>query len=415
MTITVKNMYNPMADVAAAIAKQKAADAVAAVRSAAVASMFVNDDRNQYRLVINGIPIPEVKSATLYKSIDCAADGFTAVVPVFDDLAFLRDTMLAPPGYPRAEVYLGGKKRFTGRLYQRKCKFETAARYRTLIGWSPIVDAIDSVITPPYELNNMTLMALATMRLAPFGLVPLWQAGVDLPFTRVKGKREDKIGDQIFRLARLRGVFLMSDENGMVIFHQPTAAMPVAFFEEGKPPFDHAEIDLDGRKWFGQYVCFTTAPRGNKQATAVDDRFPIGRRTVVEAPEGSDADMKTTAEWMARKAFADGLEFSQPVPSWYTSALPIADIWLPNTLVRVKSSTLFLDNGFDFLIRGVEYQFDKDQGSRATLDFVSPTAYQTLEVQKKNQLSWKARLMMMKALATPLEKELMDEPSEEGF
>ncbi len=408
MTITVKNMYDPTADVAAAVAEQKALDAVAAVRSAATASMFANDDRNQFRLVVDGLPVPEVKSATLLLSIDAAADGFTAVVPVFDELELFRKS-LSPPNNPWAEVYLGGKKRFSGRLYGRKGKFATAARYRTLVGWSPVVDALDSAVVPPYETNNMTLMALATMRLAPFGLVPTWQAGVDLPFKRVKAQRDETNGEQLFKLAKQRSVFIMSDENGGVVFHQPAAGLPVAEFVEGTPPFDNAEIEWDGRKCFGQYVCFTTAPRGNKQATAVDDRFRICRRTVISAPEGSDADMKTAAEWAARKASADGLQFSQPVPSWYTSALPIADIWLPNNIVRVKSPTNFLDNGFDFMISSVEFTFDGAQGSRVTLNFVSPTSYLNLAAQKTNLMSWKARMMLSKAIATPFEKMLMDE------
>jgi len=412
MTITVKNMYDPTADIAVSLAAAKAVDAARIVRSTATASMFLNDDPNQLRLVIDGFVIPEVKSATLLLSVDCAADGFTAVIPYHDALAPLRDSFLSPPGYPVAEVYLGGKKRFTGKLYQRKCKFGHTGKYRTLIGWSPIADAIDSVVTPPYQTDMMTLTAHATRLLAPFGLVVKWMAGADLPFTRIKCEREEKIGENLFRLARERGVFVMSDPDGNVVFHQPSATIPVAMFTEGLPPFDEAEIDIDGRKWFGQSVCFGTHPRGNKQATAVDDRFPIGRRTVVHAPEGSDADMKTSAEWAARKQFGEGIEFSQTVPSWYTSALPGADIWLPNTLVRVTSPTMFLPTGFDFLTRSVEIQWDGTGVARAVLDFVSPTAYLTLLAQKTNALSWKARMMLQKAVASPFEQICMDEPGD---
>ena len=411
MTITVKNAYNPTADVAAALATSKASAATAAARSAVAASAFLADAPNQFRLLIDGTLIHEVKSATLLLSCDAAADGFTAVVPYFRDLPYPlnRDDLLSPPSYPTAEVYLGGTKMFTGRLYQRKPKFSRSGCYRTLIGWSPIADAIDSAVTPPLEANNVTLTAHATTLLAPFGLTVVWQGGVDLPFTRATPKREDTVFEHLARLARQRGLLIMSGSNGEVIFQQIAAGEPVAFFEEGVPPFDEAEIDLDGRKWFGQYVCYSKAPRGNRQATAVDDRFPIARRTVVNAPDGSDADMKTTAEWEARKRFADGIAFQHQVPTWYTSGLPGAPLWEPNQLVRVTSPTLFLPNGFDFLTRAVEYRFDEGEGTRASLDLVSPTAYQTLEAQKKNGLSWKARMMLGKSIATPLEKTLMDE------
>jgi prophage tail gpP-like protein len=376
--------------------------------------MFVTDAPNQFRLLINGTPITEVKSATLLLSCDAAADGFTAVVPYFRDLPSLlnRDDLLSPPSYPSAEVYLGGVKMFSGKLYQRKPKFSRSGCYRTLVGWSPIADAIDSAVTPPLEANNVTLTAHATALLAPFGLKVVWLGGVDLPFTRATPKREDTVFEHLARLAKQRGLLIMSGSDGEVIFQQIATGEPVAYFTEGVPPFDEAEIDLDGRKWFGQYVCYSKAPRGNKQATAVDDRFPISRRTTVNAPDGSDADMKITAEWEARKRFADGIAFQHQVPSWWTNATPAAVLWEPNQLVRVTSPTMFLPNGFDFLTRSVEYRFDAADGTRATLDLVSPTAFQTLEAQKKNGLSWKARMMLGKSIATPLEKTLMDTADE---
>jgi prophage tail gpP-like protein len=414
VTITVKNLYNPTADVAAALAASASAAAVTAARSAVAAGLFATDAPNQFRLVIDGTPIQEVKSATLLLSCDAGADGFTAVVPYFKDLPspLNRDDLLSPPAYPTAEIYLGGVKMFTGRLYQRKPKFSKSGCYRTLIGWSPIADAIDSAVTPPLEANNVTLQVHAMALLAPFGLTVTWLGGTDLPFTRATPKREDTVFEHLARLAKQRGLLIMSGSNGEVVFQQIATGEPVAFFEEGVPPFDEAEIDLDGRKWFGQYVCYTKAPRGNKQATAVDDRFPIARRTIVNAPDGSDADMKTTAEWEARKRFADGIAFQHQVPSWWTNATPLGVLWEPNQLVRVTSPTMFLPNGFDFLTRSVEYRFDAGEGTRATLDLVSPTAFQTLEVQKKNGLSWKARMMLAKSIATPLEKTLMDTADE---
>lgn len=412
MTIMVKNAYDPTADVAAALAKENAGKTLAQARDLAASAAFTTDAREQLRVVIGGVTIPEVKSATLMLSCDAAADGLTAVIPYFPELN--RDALLSPPGYPTVEAYLGGTKMFTGRLYGRKPKFAKTGRYRTISAWSPVVDAIDSAVTPPLELNGMGLEAIAKRLLAPFGIDVVWQAGADAPFSRVSAKREEQVMEVLFRLAKQRGILVMSGSDGEIVFQQIATGDPVAIWEEGKPPFDEAELDLDGRKWFGQYVCYTKAPRGNRQATAIDDRFPIYRRTIVEAPEGSDADMKTTAEWEARKRFADGIAFSHQVPTWYSSPLPTGELWEPNQIVRVISPTLFLPNGFDFLIGAVEYRYDAADGTRATLDLVSPTAYQTLEAQKKNGMSWKARMMMAKAVETPWEEALMDAASEEG-
>lgn len=405
--IIVKPNYDATADLIAGAAETIATRAVILARSAIVASTFKLDDPHKYRLLLDGFEVT-VKAGTLMRSIDCAADGFTAVVPYNEITSLLTDAFISPPATPLAEVYLGGKKVFTGKLYGRKPSFGPSGRYRTLSGWSFLADALDSVVDPPYEYNMTTLMAYATAVLAPFGISVIWMAGVDLPFTRIKADKDATVGEQLLKLCRQRGVFMMSDENGNAVFHTIAGSIPVAVLKEGIPPFSAGELDMDGRDWFGRYESRGRRPMGNKSATAVDARFPIARKKIVDAPEGSDLDLKTAAEWDARKAFAKGLEMQQDMPGWYTNPGPLGVPWEPNTYVSVISPTLFLPNGFDFLVRSVEYRTSGEE-HRAMLSLVSPTAYQTAAVQATQIMSWKARMMLLKAVGTPLEKALMDE------
>ena len=60
-----------------------------------------------------------------------------------------------------------------------------------------------------------------------------------------------------------------------------------------------------------------------------------------------------------------------PVSSWYG---PDGKLWRENTIVTVKSPTMFVPNGFDFLIRSVEYEFTTE-GATAKLGLVPPQVF----------------------------------------
>jgi len=64
------------------------------------------------------------------------------------------------------------------------------------------------------------------------------------------------------------------------------------------------------------------------------------------------------------------------VPSWYA---PNGELWAPNTIVTVKSPTLYLDDGYNFLIREVTYDFSAS-GTTANLSLVPPEAYTGEEI-----------------------------------
>ena len=60
-----------------------------------------------------------------------------------------------------------------------------------------------------------------------------------------------------------------------------------------------------------------------------------------------------------------------PVSSWYNKT---GKSWEENTIVTVKSQTLEVPNGFDFLILAVEFAFET-AGNTAVLSLVPPQAY----------------------------------------
>jgi len=88
------------------------------------------------------------------------------------------------------------------------------------------------------------------------------------------------------------------------------------------------------------------------------------------ANDTEEGDIKTAADFKRNKKILEALSIPLPVSTWYA---PDGELWRENTIITVVSKTLFLEKGFDFLIRKVEFDYS-DQGTTAVLTVVPPSA-----------------------------------------
>jgi prophage tail gpP-like protein len=122
------------------------------------------------------------------------------------------------------------------------------------------------------------------------------------------------------------------------------------------------------------YRVLGDSPRSNTEpsfATAIDDNIPVPRRKTLTALNETKGGIQKTADWTKNKSLAESLGIPFPVTNWRT---PAGDLWEPNQLVTVTSPTIFVPDGFDFLIRQVEF-IDDEGGETAALDIVPPQLY----------------------------------------
>ena len=114
-----------------------------------------------------------------------------------------------------------------------------------------------------------------------------------------------------------------------------------------------------------------TSPEGNTTAQSEDTRVPRSRFLTFKADEVSGGEIDESVRWRRSKQIVDALTMSFPVEGWFD---PEGNLWEENTIVTVVSPTLHLPDGFDLLIRSVEYIQDA-QGQRAVLNVIPPQAY----------------------------------------
>ena len=61
---------------------------------------------------------------------------------------------------------------------------------------------------------------------------------------------------------------------------------------------------------------------------------------------------------------------------------PDGNLWRENTFISVVSKSLFVPNGFTFLIRQVGYNLDSQGGKRARLSLIPPFVYAGGEIRE---------------------------------
>ena len=316
-------------------------------------------------------------SGRLMRTADTVADAYTSVVNMnLDDADLLK--VLRPYSYARAECYLGGNLRLQGVLYGVKPGKTGNTRTATLTAASPTVDIVDSTAKPPLEAKKTTLENRIRSLVEPLGIKTVFNISDDEIFKRVTIGPTEKIFDHIAKLASQRAALLSSTILGELLVTRAAAGKPVAVIDEDAAIAQSFIADFNGRNRYNVYIAISQTPgrkrrakRKSKDQTAKDDLVPKSRMLTFTTDETTAGGMQLAAEWKRSKQLAESLTVSLPVSSWYT---PDGALWDENTLVTIKSPTLFVPDGFDFLIRSVEFIFD-EKGTRAVLNIVPPQVY----------------------------------------
>jgi prophage tail gpP-like protein len=339
-------------------------------------------DLDDFTIIIEGLEVPVVDGKA-FRSIDTVADGFSATIPWDPTRQTERNKELIakvkPYGYKPCECYLGGELMMTGRLYAVGASIDQNGVTLDLEGWSHTADLVDSTVRPPYEAKKVTLEQRATSLLEGFAIDLDFRLEEDEPFDKITIQPTDTIFNHLLELARQRKALVTSDAKGRLVITQAnTDGGSVYTLEEGRRPLSQATIRFDGRARFNSYTAISQSPRKKganasaPTATAKDDMVPAARMYRFQADDTKGEKLQEAADWERSRRLADGLKVSLPVDGWQVPGTK--DLWKENTIVTLKSASLFIPDGYDFLIRSVEYSFS-ESGAVANLELVPPETF----------------------------------------
>lgn len=342
-----------------------------ALRTNLIAFQLADKEPDELTIIVDGLEI-QSSSARVVRTMDTGADGWTAVIPWTPGVNIDLDKRLQPYAYFPASVYIGGELTINGVLYSTGPAQLSNGLSNTLGGWSFTADAVDSTMPPPYERNKITLQQLANELMEPVGIRALFEADPGGQFDRVTSRRSDTRFGFLAKLAAQRGLLTSSTPSGDLLFTKAASGAPVGTITEQQPRALGWAAKFDGRRRFNAYRAVGQSPAANaKAAVAIDSAVPRARSMTFTVDETTAGDIRAAAEWRRSKQLADALSIPFPVSGWLA---PNGKPWRENTLVTAVSTILGIPNGFDFLIRGVEFEVDAN-GKQAVLDLVPPQVY----------------------------------------
>ena len=321
-----------------------------------------------------------LETGSVLRTMDTGADGFSASLP-FDPTDEKLAELLKPYGYKSTAVYLGEDIVINGILYTIENEFSNSGIRKILEGATITANIVDSSLPPPYEATKIKFIDRATTILEPFGIAVKIDSSVASnlaePFDRVTAEPNEKVFNHLATLARQRGVLLTCTPEGELLATKAAKGRPVASIQEEAPPQLEYKIRFDGRARFHTYRLLGETPKKHFiSADANDLLVPSGRMIVETANESTAGNIQEAADWARSKRVADTMTFPIPVYSWYD---PKGNLWEPNTLVSITAPSMNIPDGFDMLIRSVQYDWSSS-GTRAVLNVVPPTVFTGEEV-----------------------------------
>lgn len=342
-------------------------------------------DNNDFTLSINGKELPVV-SGRVFRSMNTCVDGCSATVILNDKL---RET-LNPFGYEEAQVYLAGELVITGLVYNIEPRITSDEKSCKIDIYSSACDIVDSTAYPPYEFNSMTLGEIADELIGGLGLVVNFESdeGTEI-FDRVCIDPQQTIFSFLNELAVQRGVFITSNEKGEVLFIRANIkSKPVETIRE----VTDINARYNGRGLFAVYRTSATSPRREKVtkklktktrtdyktiktikiAESYDSVVPASRQTTFIADNVHVDEIDSAAESQRSRRWSEALSIRVPRIGW--KPRNSSDLYKENTLITLINKDIWLGDGFDFIIKSVEYSLDNG-GATCMLELVPPQAF----------------------------------------
>ncbi len=330
-------------------------------------------------------------SARVSRSIEQACGDFTLELA---DREFSEG--LPPPILPgskcelrvRAGLSADPQTAVTGYVDDVTVNYDAGGHSTGVAGRDKAADLVDcSAVYKSGQWRKAGILRIAEDLCEPYGITARADVGVDVGAALAEFAIEE--GESVFdclrRAALMRGLLLISDGRGGVLFTRAGEGRAASPLELGKN-IEQAQISMSLKDRFSTYTVKSqtmdqAAGAVHPQALSKDLGVTRHRPLVVLAEEAASLqDVRTRADHERSTRLARGLRYTATVGSWFDSA---GDLWEPNTLVPVRDSRARID--CPMLLVAVALQFGND-GTSAVLDLAFPGAYALLPATAKSGL-----------------------------
>jgi len=276
------------------------------------------------------------------------------------------------------ELWLGDERIVTGYVDDAMPDYDDQTHTVRVEGRSKAGDLVDCSLAPekgkPLQWSGRTLLQIAKDLAWRFGIEVSAEVDEGAAFTRVAMEPGQTVWEFLERLARIRGVRIVSrPDGGLLITRAGTASYQTALVLGQN--ILRASGQFSSREQFSDYIVQGQVTGGSKtwDATSAEGSAHVSsqvsnayvgryRPTVVVLDETDGiADAKRRAEWQRNVAWGRGQGVVYTVSGWTAGT---EGLWHPNRLVRVEDA--FMGINGDRLIMSVQFLLD-GRGQRTEL------------------------------------------------
>lgn len=327
---------------------------------------------DEFQLTIAGQTI-KVNSARAVRSVDSGADSWSANV-YWDPADFGLVDLYRPYGYKESKAYVGGQLVVTGPFYATEPIRGQDAISCDLEGATYTADLVDSNLNPPFQYNGMDLNQIANEVCSHFQIKVIDNTDGLGTYKRATAEKNDTVFLFLMKLARQKAALIGSNARGNLLITQASDDKEdFGSLGDALARGHDYRIRFDGRQRFRTYRVFGQRS-GGKTSSAVVNDLAVSRPRVKNIDVGdieNEAELIKAAEWERSRQLKEALTFAFPVSDWYA---PDGRLWRENGYVTVESPSMYVPDGFQFLIRSVEYIFEPG-GKKAILNLVPPQVF----------------------------------------
>lgn len=295
--------------------------------------------------------------------------------------------MVIRPG-DACTVSIDSEVLITGYVDDVTPEYDDASHTVSVSGRDKTADLVDcSAIHASGQWSGRSMAQIATDLCAPFGVAVKAETDTGAAFGTFALQEGEAAFEAVERLARMRGVLLVSDgKGGLLITRAGTEKIPTQLIE-GENILT-ASATLSWRDRYSKYILkgqaaggdFTTpSEHSQAQAVATDPNITRYRPLIIMAEDqGTSGSIKDRAIWEAAVRLGKGSRATISVQGWRHGA----GLWQPNRLVQVVSPWLGLNR--EMLIATCAFVLD-ESGSRTELGLVLPEAYSLVPLPDKKK------------------------------
>ena len=286
------------------------------------------------------------------------------------------------PGDPVA-VAIGEDVVITGHVDQVSTSLSATGHSVTVSGRDAAADLVDSAPDlPPNEWHGITVLELARILAAPFGVPVRSDVGAGRAISKVALNPGEKAWELLEGRCRNEAILPVSDgQGGLLLTRAGSARVGTAIIEGQNLIAGSLELDWSDR--FSRYIVkgqiqgtdlSSGEAASEPEGSATDAEIKRHRELVVIAASGADAQhCADRAKGEATVRAGRGARATATVNGWRSGG---GQLWPVNALVALRSPTLGIDR--EMLISSVTYSLDEG-GEITTLSLVRPEAFALLQ------------------------------------